>query len=215
MSTFPIGLLRDLPPKRVMRAQAAGQDLVVWRASNGDIAAWDNRCPHRGMALSHGFVRGDALACLYHGWHYASSGKCSLILAHPDLEPPGTIQTRAFGVAERDGVLWVSIDGPAEPPALSMPVRPVRSFIAAAGAQTYRDACLRTAFAEETPHHGADGIWLLGDVRIVLLENPIGDARTQITVLAQADASPDQCKAVSRWCEAVARTAERHTRVAA
>ena len=31
----------------------------------------DNRCPHRGMALS--AVR-ENLACLYHGWHFGCEG---------------------------------------------------------------------------------------------------------------------------------------------
>ena len=52
MSARPVGLSRDLPAARVMRAMVDDQDLVVWRSAGGRLAAWDNRCPHRGMALS-------------------------------------------------------------------------------------------------------------------------------------------------------------------
>ena len=113
MVTRPVGLSRDLPPKRVMRANVDGHDMVVWRAADGTIAAWDNRCPHRGMALSHGFVRGTSLACLYHGWHFSATGQCNHIPAHPDLEPPETIRTSAYSVVEESGIIWVSADAKA------------------------------------------------------------------------------------------------------
>ena len=67
MTNVAVGLSKDLPNGRVMRAIVGEQDLVVWRSKSGVLSAWDNRCPHRGMRLSHGFVRGEALACVYHG----------------------------------------------------------------------------------------------------------------------------------------------------
>ena len=215
MPTFPVGLLRDLPPKRVMRAHVAGQDLVVWRATNGDISAWDNRCPHRGMALSHGFVRGNALACLYHGWHYGSTGVCNLIPAHPDLEPPATIKTTKFSVAEQDGVVWVSIDGPAEPHPLPMPMRPLRAFIVDADPTVFRAACLNAALQDQVPTLADTGVYQIGDMQIACLENPLDGDRTQITALAHAEATPQQCSALSRWCEAVARLSRTSAKVAA
>lgn len=57
-------------------------------------------CPHRGMRLSLGFIRGDQVACLYHGWHY-DAGQCRYIPAHPQLTPPETIRVQAFETAER------------------------------------------------------------------------------------------------------------------
>jgi phenylpropionate dioxygenase-like ring-hydroxylating dioxygenase large terminal subunit len=45
--------------------RALGVDLVLWR--HGDaVAAFDDRCPHRGARLSLGRVVGDALQCAYH-----------------------------------------------------------------------------------------------------------------------------------------------------
>jgi len=68
-----------------MRAKTGREDLVVWRSASGVLSAWENRCPHRGMRLSHGFVRGESLACAYHGWHFECSGRCHYIPAHPDF----------------------------------------------------------------------------------------------------------------------------------
>ena len=199
MQTVAVGLVRDLSSKRVMRAHVNGQDLVVWRASNGDIAAWNNRCPHRGMALSHGFVRGNDLACLYHGWHYGSRGVCSYIPAHPDLQPPATIKTQVFSVVERDGVIWVNTQGTADPAPLPIPTRPLRSFI------------IDAAFDPGRPVAPAklleNGVYQHGSRHVILLENPLDTARTQITALADVGSTPADCIVLSRWCEAMRRAA--------
>ncbi|MEM6372111.1 MAG: Rieske (2Fe-2S) protein [Pseudomonadota bacterium] len=203
MTTVPVGLTRDLPPKRVMRAHVAGRDLVVWRATNGEIAAWGNRCPHRGMALSHGFVRGNSLACLYHGWHYGGSGACSYIPAHPDLTPPETIKAEVFSVCESDGVIWVNTQGDAAPAPVTIPAQPLRSFFVDAAPEQIADCCTAVDFDGTAPSALGDAVYKLGARRVILLHNTLGAARTQITALIDADATPDACSAVSRWCEAV------------
>ena len=60
------------------------------------------------MRLSHGFVRSEKLACIFHGWQYDGAGSCVGIPAHPDLAPPKraadmmrlTPQTRQGWVAQ-------------------------------------------------------------------------------------------------------------------
>lgn len=205
MLTIPVGLLRDLPPKRVMRAQVQGQDLVVWRATDGDISAWSNRCPHRGMALSHGFVRGNDLACLYHGWHYGSAGVCRYIPAHPELDPPATITAQVFCVVEADGVIWVNSGGVAKPVPVPISSQPLRSFFVEAGSDDIAEASQATLFEGVLPAPLGGGLYQLGARQVVLLENPrdADQTQTQITVLADAAATPAHCMALSRWCEAM------------
>jgi nitrite reductase/ring-hydroxylating ferredoxin subunit len=211
MFTVAVGLLRDLDPKRVMRAQVGGQDLVIWRASNGDISAWDNRCPHRGMALSHGFVRGNDLACLYHGWHYGSTGVCRYIPAHPELEPPATIAATVFSVAASDGVIWVNTEGAATPAPVPIACQPLRSFDVEALSEDLAQACRTVAFKGVAPQQIAHGHYQLGARQVLLLENPLDAGRIQITALIDADAKPEDCAAMSRWCDAVRRTAQTKT----
>jgi hypothetical protein len=81
------------------------------------------------MRLSLGFVRGNQIACLYHGWHYDRAGQCRAIPAHPQLTPPETIKVELYGCAERAGVVWVSFDKSADPSTLPQEraVTPVRS----------------------------------------------------------------------------------------
>ena len=33
---------------------------------NGEIHAWDNRCPHRGASLSDGYITENTIQCKYH-----------------------------------------------------------------------------------------------------------------------------------------------------
>lgn len=206
MTSRPVGLTRDLPPGRVMHAEADGKDLVVWRATNGTISAWDNRCPHRGMALSHGFVRGDRLACLYHGWHYESSGKCGYIPAHPELDPPATIHTERHGVTEAGGVIWVCVTGAAQGDATDL--APLRSFLVAADPARVRAASLATLFDGGAPEESGDTLLRLGSDTIGLLCNPVRDGETQVTALTATGTSLPRLRALSRWCEAMRRGAE-------
>lgn len=119
-----------------------GVELVVWRDSSGRAHVWEDRCPHRGMRMSFGFVRGDHLACLYHGWQYDTAGQCRHIPAHPDLEVPQTIRMRTFATVERNGIIWAGSSADTEPVLLPDEVAnitPVRSL--------YVDATLSAAVA--------------------------------------------------------------------
>ncbi|MEP0521242.1 MAG: Rieske (2Fe-2S) protein [Hyphomicrobiales bacterium] len=108
---MPVALAEDLAAGRVMRAVINADsvmDLAIWRSQSGKVHAWDNRCPHRGMRLSFGFVRGERLSCIYHGWQYGEGGACQHIPAHPDMKPPASICARTFDCKEDDGLIWVS-----------------------------------------------------------------------------------------------------------
>lgn len=128
MANVAIGLSKNLANGRVMRAIVHEQDLVVWRSKSGALSAWDNRCPHRGMRLSHGFVRGEALACVYHGWHYDKKATCRYIPAHPELEPPETIKAEQFSSLEKGGMIWVNIDDQLIEPSIDENLAPLRSI---------------------------------------------------------------------------------------
>jgi nitrite reductase/ring-hydroxylating ferredoxin subunit len=108
---YPITLSASIDPGTSAGARLLGQELVVWRDNSGVAHVWEDRCPHRGMKLSFGFVRGDHIACLYHGWQYDTAGHCRYIPAHPDLDVPKTIKTNVFGAVEAAGMIWV---GPSE-----------------------------------------------------------------------------------------------------
>jgi nitrite reductase/ring-hydroxylating ferredoxin subunit len=115
-----VGISTGLARESVQRAKVGDHDLAVWRGSDGQVRAWQNRCPHRGMRLSFGFVRGTRLTCLYHGWSYDGDGRCAIIPAHPRLTPPKTIEVGRYAIIEHAGLIWVaSASQTPEPPAIT------------------------------------------------------------------------------------------------
>ncbi len=119
MSWIAVGLCADVPAGTVVPRVVDGTDLAIWCSATGDYHAWGDRCPHRGMRLSHGFVRGDTLACIYHGWQYDQAGVCVAIPAHPDLTPPKTICAISYACKPQGGLIWAALEAPqSDPPGL-------------------------------------------------------------------------------------------------
>ncbi|MBV8086014.1 MAG: aromatic ring-hydroxylating dioxygenase subunit alpha [Chloroflexi bacterium] len=87
-----------------------GEDLVLWRDGKGAGHLFIDRCPHRGAALSKGFVRGTELQCWYHGFRYDGSGQCTAVPAE-GLESalPNRVSITSYPVAERAGLIWAYI----------------------------------------------------------------------------------------------------------
>lgn len=85
-----------------------GQRLVLFRGQGGVPSALLDRCPHRGVSLSLGEVRGGDLACPYHGWRFGADGRCTLIPSASDAEPRPKCAADAFPCVEAQGTVWVS-----------------------------------------------------------------------------------------------------------
>ena len=106
---YPIASSEDLPFRHVYQGQLLGRELAVWRADDGNVNVWENRCLHRGVRLSIGINEGGELKCQYHGWRYANrSAGCTYIPAHPADAPARRIQNRTYPVREAYGLVWSS-----------------------------------------------------------------------------------------------------------
>ncbi len=60
-------------PKSIERFS---KNLVVWSDSKGSTVVMDDRCPHRGASLSSGKIKGDCIACPFHGFEFDQNGVC-------------------------------------------------------------------------------------------------------------------------------------------
>lgn len=197
----PVALSADLPAGTVMPARTPAGSIALWRSDSGRTAASADRCPHRGMRLSHGFVRGEALSCIYHGWSYAQAGNCLRIPAHPGLTPPETIRVATQQVEESDGIIWIAVGEPAARPPRFEGLVPLRSLTAHAGV-----AALEAAAGAKA---GADGlVWPAQNSQVRLLLVAQGDDQTLIHVLLDDNSSPAQRIAASRAAETLRRAAE-------
>jgi nitrite reductase/ring-hydroxylating ferredoxin subunit len=111
----------DAVAGHIAQAQLFDRELAVWRSDDGEIHAWENRCPHRGMRLTMGTNLGAELRCRYHGWRFgASDARCTLIPAHPKQTPPPAAVVQTYRTLERYGLLWVAWGDPATEPALPL-----------------------------------------------------------------------------------------------
>jgi len=107
----PIAASTDLPLRHVYQGQLWGRELAVWRADDGHVNVWENRCLHRGVRLSIGLNEGGELRCLYHGWRYANrTAGCTYIPAHPADAPARTICNTTYRSLETQGLIWCAID---------------------------------------------------------------------------------------------------------
>jgi nitrite reductase/ring-hydroxylating ferredoxin subunit len=110
----PIARVGDLAPGALRRIEVLGEALTLVRFADGEHALLDERCPHRGVALSLGEVRDDAVWCPYHGWRFDRTGRC---VAAPG-EPGGTCgaaRARSRPIAVAFGLLfaWLGEGAPA------------------------------------------------------------------------------------------------------
>jgi phenylpropionate dioxygenase-like ring-hydroxylating dioxygenase large terminal subunit len=104
---YPIASSSDLPFRHVFHAQLLGREFAVWRADDGNVNVWENRCLHRGVRLSIGINEGTELRCQYHGWRYANrTAGCTYIPAHPADAPARTICNNTYPVKESMGMIW-------------------------------------------------------------------------------------------------------------
>ena len=198
-----LALSRDVEPGTAVPVMLHGRELVVWRSVGGRVQVWDDRCPHRGMRLSFGFVRGETLACLYHGWRFGTDAGCTSIPAHPELEPPKTICASAWPCLEAGGLVFTAA-ADAPPPCLPAATMPVRSLTVHAPATVIR-AALARAGDEVAP--GLFSLTPTGQPAIAAVQ-PVDADRTALHVLVEGTADIAERIAVAEWTESIRRIIE-------
>lgn len=98
-----------------LAVQLLGQAIVLWRNEDDAVQAFADRCPHRGARLSMGRVENGRLECPYHGWQFASGGRCVKVPALPEFTPPPTQCVKSFEVQQAYGLVWVRLEAGEHP----------------------------------------------------------------------------------------------------
>ncbi|MCP5027376.1 MAG: Rieske 2Fe-2S domain-containing protein [Actinomycetia bacterium] len=103
-------------PKEV---RVLGEDLVLYRAGNGEVALMWNRCCHRGTTLYYGKVEERGIRCCYHGWLFDAEGHTLDMPCEPD---GGLHKDRYrqpwYPVVDYHGMLFTYMGPPDRKPAL-------------------------------------------------------------------------------------------------
>lgn len=136
----------QLMPNEPQERTIIGESLVLYRGSQGQPVALQNRCPHRSAPLHMGRVCSEGnIECGYHGLQFNDSGAC-VVNPHGKGVIPIAARVRAFPAVERHSLIWVWMgDGPADAASV-----PDLSIIDTAPAQdvTYRDVLEMNAHYE-------------------------------------------------------------------
>ncbi len=104
---YPLLALKSLKQKP-QNGMLLGEPLVIARL-DGKIVCLEDRCPHRNVPLSDGFVEGAHLRCAYHGWTFDAQGVVTKIPGCACLNEHIAIKT--YRVHVDDGIIWVCLEG--------------------------------------------------------------------------------------------------------
>jgi len=100
-----------------------GEKIVVWRGKNGEVHALEDRCPHRGLALSIGEVEENNIRCSYHGIQVDGKGTVVDVPAFTDCPFVGKNLVKSYPTFEHYQMIWAYFGDEAhpEPPPLHLP----------------------------------------------------------------------------------------------
>jgi phenylpropionate dioxygenase-like ring-hydroxylating dioxygenase large terminal subunit len=100
----------DVSQGQLLVRKFLGEPVVLFRKSDGSIAALEDRCSHRAMPLSAGLVDGDIIRCAYHGVEFDCTGKCTRVPNQPRIPPAANI--KSYPTVEKDGIVWIWMGAP-------------------------------------------------------------------------------------------------------
>ena len=100
----------ELKIGQILKRKIIGEELVVFKTESGKVAVLQDRCCHRNVHLSLGYVKGEHIKCGYHGWEFGSSGKCEHIPSLSDEEKiPKAACVKNYYVQVKHKAVWAYI----------------------------------------------------------------------------------------------------------
>jgi phthalate 4,5-dioxygenase oxygenase subunit len=120
----PVCMTEEVPEPdgTPLRARLLGEDLVVFRDSDGKLGVLDEYCPHRGASLVYGRNEEGGLRCLYHGWKFDVEGRILEMSSEPHADSfADRVRHKAYPARESGGFVWVYMGPPAEMPEFQPP----------------------------------------------------------------------------------------------
>jgi phthalate 4,5-dioxygenase oxygenase subunit len=90
-----------------VKAKVLGEDLVVFRDSEGKIGVLAELCPHRRASLVYGRNEEGGLRCLYHGWKFDVAGNTLEMSSEPAASTlMSKVKHKAYPAKEWGGLVW-------------------------------------------------------------------------------------------------------------
>jgi 5,5'-dehydrodivanillate O-demethylase len=109
----PIARSETVLMSRARAIRVMGEDLTIYRGESGKPYLVAGRCAHRRTLLQTGWVEGEQIRCMYHGWRYDGTGRCTEIPAEKDARPD-EIRIEGYPLHEYYGLVFAYMgEGPA------------------------------------------------------------------------------------------------------
>ena len=104
---YPIALSDEITNEQPLAVQIMSLNFVAFRDTEGTAHVLSNTCIHRGGSLARGKVKGDCVACCYHGWEFGGDGKCTLMpTLPPNQKMPARAKVDSYPTEERYGIVF-------------------------------------------------------------------------------------------------------------
>jgi 5,5'-dehydrodivanillate O-demethylase oxygenase subunit len=112
----PVYLSQDLGKGQAKPVRIMNERFTLYRGRSGRAYLVGARCAHRGAQLSAGWIEGECIRCIYHGWMFDGRGQC--IDQPAEFEAfKGKVRIPAYPTEEYLGLIFAWL-GEGPPPAL-------------------------------------------------------------------------------------------------
>ncbi|MEV6648925.1 Rieske 2Fe-2S domain-containing protein [Amycolatopsis sp. NPDC051371] len=159
---YPVAWSRKIG-RKPRAVQVLGEKIMLIR-DGGEVRALHDRCPHRGVPLSHKMSSQEfpgTWSCCYHGWTFdlETGVLVAAITDGPESPICGKVTVRTYPVEEARGLVWVWLgDGPARPFVEDVPEELLDPDAVVVGRITVRDGNWR--FGAENGFDDGHAKWL-------------------------------------------------------
>jgi 5,5'-dehydrodivanillate O-demethylase oxygenase subunit len=118
----PVAVSKHLSPGSAQPLRVLSEDLTLYRSESGRAYIVGARCAHRLTVLHTGWVEGEQIRCMYHGWCYDGTGQCIDRPAERDNGLP-KVKIAGYPVHEYGGLIFAYM-GEAPAPPFELPRKP-------------------------------------------------------------------------------------------
>lgn len=118
---YVAALTAELTEKPLAR-RYLGEPVVLFRTASGRAVAFEDRCPHRRLPLSLGYVEGETLVCNYHGLTFDCGGGCVRVPGQKHV--PSRARVRSYPLVEQGVWTWIWMGDPEHPDHAKLPATP-------------------------------------------------------------------------------------------
>jgi 5,5'-dehydrodivanillate O-demethylase len=120
----PIALSRSLAKGAARPVKVMGEELTLFRGESGKPYLVAGRCAHRCTVLHTGYIEGEQIRCMYHGWRYDGTGQCTEMPAERRGARPDLVKIAGYPLHEYAHLIFAWM-GDAPAPEFQLPRKDV------------------------------------------------------------------------------------------